>query len=248
LLPDPEAEFLASNKESGHEWEMFKENVRPLKRGRDVRLLNHTLKSHSDSQIKNSIIQQRRRFIEAIDDYTGEDPLLPWLQCIKWIQEAFPTGGDCSGLVVIYEQCVRTFWHDDRYKNDLRFLKVWLEYAENCADAEIIYEFLESNEIGTTQALFYISYAMHLQSKNKTKTADEIFNRGISSNAEPVEKLKAAYTKFLYHSMRQLKATDVVEDASATRSHRCFGTVLSKEVNRNAETTRDLFGKKQKLG
>ncbi|GFQ00422.1 uncharacterized mitochondrial protein atmg00810 [Phtheirospermum japonicum] len=37
--------------------------------------------------------------------------------------EAFPHGGDCSGLVVIYEQCVRTFWHEDRYKDDLRYLK-----------------------------------------------------------------------------------------------------------------------------
>lgn len=32
-------------------------------------------------------------------------------------------------MVVIYEQCVRAFWHDDRYKNDLRYLKVWLEYV-----------------------------------------------------------------------------------------------------------------------
>ncbi|GFP81707.1 uncharacterized protein at3g06530 [Phtheirospermum japonicum] len=39
-------------------------------------------------------------------------------------EEAFPHGGDCSGLVVIYEQCVRTFWHEDRYKDDLRYLKL----------------------------------------------------------------------------------------------------------------------------
>lgn len=45
------------------------------------------------------------------------------------MQEAFPPGGDSSGLIVIYEQCVRTFWHDERYKDDLRYLKVWLEYV-----------------------------------------------------------------------------------------------------------------------
>lgn len=55
--------------------------------------------------------------------------LLEFLRCIKWVQEAFPPGGDCSGLVVIYEQCVRTFWHEERYKEDLRYLKVWLEYV-----------------------------------------------------------------------------------------------------------------------
>ena len=31
--------------------------------------------------------------------------------------------------MVLYEQCVRTFWHDEHYKDDLRFLKVWLEYV-----------------------------------------------------------------------------------------------------------------------
>lgn len=51
------------------------------------------------------------------------------LRCIKWVQESFPTGGECSGLVVMYEQCVRTFWHDERYREDLRYLKVWLEYV-----------------------------------------------------------------------------------------------------------------------
>lgn len=51
--------------------------------------------------------------------------------CIKWVQDAFPPGGDCSGLVVIFEQCVRTFWHEERYKKDLRYLKVWLEYVSS---------------------------------------------------------------------------------------------------------------------
>jgi len=48
---------------------------------------------------------------------------------MKWVQEAFPPGGDSSGLVVIYEQCVRAFWHSEQYKEDLRYLKVWLEYV-----------------------------------------------------------------------------------------------------------------------
>nr|XP_028954623.1 uncharacterized protein LOC103436676 [Malus domestica] len=154
---DPEMEFLASKRETGNEWELFKENVRPLKRGRKVAILNEALKVHNDNQLKMSLLDQRRLLIQAIDEYKGEDPLHPWLECIKWVQEAFPPGGDSSGLVVIYEQCVRTFWHSDRYKDDLRYLKVWLEYAENCVDAQVIYSFLDANEIGKTHAVFYIS-------------------------------------------------------------------------------------------
>jgi checkpoint serine/threonine-protein kinase len=50
-------------------------------------------------------------------------------------------GGDYSGLVVIYEQCVRTFWHSDRYKDDLRYLKVWLEYVGSFSNLVLIVPF-----------------------------------------------------------------------------------------------------------
>jgi checkpoint serine/threonine-protein kinase len=51
--------------------------------------------------------------------------------------------------------------------------------AENCVDAEIIYSFLDANEIGKSHAVYYISYALHLESKNKMKRANEMYNLGI---------------------------------------------------------------------
>nr|GMD31085.1 mitotic spindle checkpoint protein BUBR1 [Ipomoea batatas] len=273
---DPETEFLASKQETGNEWELFKENVRPLKRGRNISLLNDALKSHSDFQLKKSLLDKRRfvltnslvdsdpgfilfpkfnlppfitrRLIEAVDEYKGEDPLQPWLECIKWVQESFPPGGDSSGLVVIYEQCVRTCWHDDRYKDDLRYLKVWLEYAENCVDAEVIFSFLEANKIGQTHSSFYVAYALHMESKNKIRTADEIFNRGLSINAQPIEKLKEAYRKFLGRSMRKSKAVE--EDSTENQlPARSFGTLLARGGTGNQTTeTSDFSRKKLKPG
>lgn len=52
--------------------------------------------------------------------------------------------------------------------------------AANCADAEVIYQFLEANEIGQSHSIFYSSYAMLLESKNKFKKADEIYNLGLA--------------------------------------------------------------------
>lgn len=245
MIMDPETEFLASKQETGNEWEIFKENVRPLKRGRNIKLLNQSLKSNSDLHIRNSLIDTRRKLIKAIDEYEGEDPLQPWLDCIKWIQDAFPPGGDCSGLVVIFEQCVRTFWHDERYKNDLRYLKVWLEYAENCDDAEVVYSFLDTNKIGETHSVFYISYANHLESKNKIKTANEIYECGISRNAQPIEKLKSAYKKFFARSMSRPKASDEEEFLeSRGQPVRSFGTVLAQGDNGNH--TQDIARKRLK--
>ncbi|KAJ6921126.1 hypothetical protein NC651_014646 [Populus alba x Populus x berolinensis] len=241
---DAETEFLATKQETGNEWELFKENVRPLKRGRNVGLLNQALKSHTDYQLKKSLLDTRRKLIEAIDEYKGDDPLFPWIQCIKWVQEAFPPGGDCSGLILIYEQCVRAFWHSDRYKDDLRYLKVWLEYAENCADAEVIYNFLEANEIGKSHSAYYLAYALHMESKSKMKIANDIFNLGISRDAQPIEKLKDAYRKFLIRAMRK---PNVVEDDSG-ESHlpvRSFGTVLSTADNRRQNMERSELARKQ---
>ena len=57
---DPEAAFLASEQVTGNEWELYKENVRPLKRGRNVQLLNQALRSQQDHALKKSLLQTRR--------------------------------------------------------------------------------------------------------------------------------------------------------------------------------------------
>lgn len=52
--------------------------------------------------------------------------------------------------------------------------------AENCADAEVIYSFLDANGIGKTHSAYYISYALHMESKNKLKVGNEILSLGLS--------------------------------------------------------------------
>ncbi|XP_062217285.1 mitotic spindle checkpoint protein BUBR1-like isoform X2 [Phragmites australis] len=218
----------------GAELEASKENVRPLKRGRDVALLNRALKAHANPAQRAALLAERRSMIEAIEEYRGEDPLQPWLDCIKWVQESFPSGGECSGLVVMYEQCVRAFWHDERYKDDLRYLKVWLEYAGNCADTEVIFRFLEANQIGQGHAIYYMSYAALMESKNKLRKANEIFNIGIERKAKPVEKLEAVYRTFLRKTTkrREHSEDDTSNDDQPVRS---FGSDLNR--GRNAENS-----------
>ncbi|KAG0532148.1 hypothetical protein BDA96_04G083800 [Sorghum bicolor] len=230
----------------GAEWETFKENVRPLKRGRDVSKLNHALKAHADPAQRAALLETRKKMIEAIDQYQGEDPLQPWLDCIKWVQESFPTGGECSGLVVLYEQCVRTFWHDGRYKDDLRFLKVWLEYAGNCADAEVIYRFLEANQIGQGHAIYYMAYASLMESKNKLRKAKEIFDLGIARKAKPMEKLEAVYRTFLRRSTkrREQEPDNTADDDLPNRS---FGTNLKRDENRNHQAGNSGLGRPRAL-
>ncbi|QHO46506.1 Mitotic spindle checkpoint protein [Arachis hypogaea] len=59
-------------------------------------------------------------------------------------------------------------------------LSYYEQEADDCLDAEVIYAFLEANGIGKTHFDFYISYGLHLESKNKIKTANQILELGIS--------------------------------------------------------------------
>ena len=52
--------------------------------------------------------------------------------------------------------------------------------AGNCADAEVIYRFLEANQIGQGYAIYYMAYASLMESKNKLRKANEIFDLGIA--------------------------------------------------------------------
>lgn len=106
--------------------------------------------------------------------------------------------------------------------------------AGYCDDAEVVYSFLDTNKIGEIHSIFYISYATHMESKNKIKTANDIYECGIARyacylytfhliiclflssyilfyyrNAQPIEKLKSAYKKFFVRSMSRPKAIEV---------------------------------------
>ena len=56
----------------GAEWETFKENVRPLKRGRDVSKLNRALKAQVDPAQRAALLEARR--------YVAVPPSLPAME------------------------------------------------------------------------------------------------------------------------------------------------------------------------
>lgn len=66
MLNDEVVQMKLGNVELGTEWEMFKENIRPLKRGRNIAMLNRSLKAQIDPKFKSELIQNRR-YLEFID-------------------------------------------------------------------------------------------------------------------------------------------------------------------------------------
>lgn len=52
-----------------------------------------------------------------------------------------------------------------------------------------VFNFMLDNDIGTSLAILYKSYADHLELAGSTKKADEIYNLGVNRNAEPLQLL-----------------------------------------------------------
>ncbi|CAK9190250.1 unnamed protein product [Sphagnum troendelagicum] len=188
------------------EWELSKENVQPLRNGRKVEPLNMALKmkaAGATTTRANVLEHQRRKMIEAIDEYEGDDPLEPWLEYIMWVKDAFPSGGIQSELLPLLEACTRTFQTDERYRSDLRYLRVWVQYADSCTEPKDIYAFLEANSIGQDHALYYEAFATYLEIHKNYKRANEIFELGIARGAHPIGRLQNMYQAFLKRMARR---------------------------------------------
>ena len=48
---------------------------------------------------------------------------------LAWTQQHFPVGGPESQLLETLEKCTRTLLPLDRYKTDVRYLRVWVQYV-----------------------------------------------------------------------------------------------------------------------
>jgi hypothetical protein len=56
-----------------------------------------------------------------------------WLshRFIKWTQETFQSGGHKGELLPLLERCTRELQTYPAYKNDVRYLRTWIQYVSN---------------------------------------------------------------------------------------------------------------------
>ncbi|CCJ28285.1 unnamed protein product, partial [Pneumocystis jirovecii] len=179
-----------------------KENIEPLRQGRSVKSLAKAFSEDPCSlKIKND--QERRVFeseIENLDDH--DDPLDVWIKYIKWTNETYPHGQSAeSGLVSLLERCIRCFVNVSYYKEDPRYLKVWIQYMKYIDDPRELFCFLAYNNIGQSLSTFYEEYANFLEENGRKFQANEIYQLGIERKARPFDRLQRRYNEFLKRSV-----------------------------------------------
>ncbi|KFQ33375.1 Mitotic checkpoint serine/threonine-protein kinase BUB1 beta, partial [Merops nubicus] len=184
------------------EWELSKENVQPLRQGRVMSTLQEALaqqetSSHTAVQLKKQEFESEIRF------YSGDDPLDVWDRYIRWTEQTFPQGGKEGNLAALLERAVKALNEQQRYYKDPRYLSLWLKFGNCCNEPLDLYSYLHSQEIGTTLALLYITWAEVLEARGSFKKADLIFQEGLQRKAEPLDKLQSHHRQFQTRVSRQ---------------------------------------------
>ncbi|NXI12542.1 BUB1B kinase, partial [Irena cyanogastra] len=144
-----------------------------------------------------------REFEAEIRFYSGDDPLDVWERYIKWTEQAFPGGGKDGNLAAVLERAVRALHGQQQYYKDPRYLNLWLKFGDCCNEPLDLYSYLHSQEIGTTLALLYITWAEALEARGSFRKADLIFQEGLQRKAEPLDKLQAHHKQFQARVSRQ---------------------------------------------
>jgi len=146
--------------EQGHGWEACKENVQPAKRGRSANVLGErltTIKSSADTDAANAkqltmfedMLCQARE-IHSAEMQAQEQGLPPppadsnqvpgllevYLLYFKWTRDAYPSSSEKA--LAVLEQATCDLKHAEALKNDVRFVKLWVEYVRDRCCCELI--------------------------------------------------------------------------------------------------------------
>jgi checkpoint serine/threonine-protein kinase len=188
--------------------ESQKENIQSLPGGRSARKLVdlfspsplHKLLTPTPSDTKNLNDAIRGEYeAELVNISESDDPLDIYDRYVRWTLDAYPTAQATpqSQLLPLLERATKAFLKFPQYKNDPRYLKLWLSYIRFFSDSpRETFAFLARHNIGDGLALFYEEFASWLEGAGRWNQADEVYKMGIEREARPTPRLLRKYNEF----------------------------------------------------
>ncbi|KAH8647579.1 Mad3/BUB1 homology region 1-domain-containing protein [Tricladium varicosporioides] len=185
-----------------------KENIQALPSGRSARALANLfsasplqkLDTPTPSDTKNLNDAMRQEYEkELLDIADSDDPLDIYDRYVKWTLDAYPSAQatPASQLLPLLERATKTFLNSAQYKNDPRYLKLWLSYIRFFSDTpRETFAFLARHNIGEGLALFYEEFSAWLEGAGRWTQAEEVYRMGIDKEARPAPRLLRKYDEF----------------------------------------------------
>ncbi|TQV95999.1 checkpoint protein kinase (SldA) [Cordyceps javanica] len=201
-----------------------KENIQSLPGGRSARKL-HALYSPAPLQglstptptdtrnVNDCIRAEYEAEVQCISE--SDDPLDVYDRYVRWTLDAYPSAQATpqSQLHTLLERATKAFIGSLQYKNDPRYLKLWLYYIQFFADTpRETYMFLSRHGIGEGLALFYEEYAAWLEGAGRWAQSEEVYKLGIEREARPVQRLLRKFKEF---EERQAQVPEAVNAPSS---------------------------------
>nr|XP_040054877.1 mitotic checkpoint serine/threonine-protein kinase BUB1 beta [Gasterosteus aculeatus aculeatus] len=239
------------------EWELSKENIQPLRRGRAISALHQALSQQQDG-LSSAVNHQRQGFESELRMYDGEDPLDVWDRYIEWTEQTFPQGGKESNLSTLLERAVTKFTEERKYHEDPRYVELWIKFAEHCPEPLDIYRYMQAQGIGVTQASLYIAWSEEYENQGNCRKADLVYQEGFKKFAGPHDKLLQFHKALQARVSRQVMMN--VEEDSGDDEPKAPERVSLAEfkrrgkkkavapVNRVGSSIRSISGGVQSLG
>ena len=185
--------------------ETQKENIQSLPGGRSAKALASTFAPSSrpaptpgDTRNLNDAIRHEYE-LEVLAIADSDDPLDVYDRYVKWTLSAYPSAQATSEsqLRPLLERATKAFQATPHYKNDPRYLKLWLNYIRFFSDSpRETFAYLARHNIGDGLALFYEEFAAWLENAGRWTQADEVYRLGTEREARPTERLLRKFGEF----------------------------------------------------
>ncbi|KAG8629494.1 hypothetical protein KVT40_003359 [Elsinoe batatas] len=182
--------------------ESHKENITSLPSGRSAKALAAIYSppltarpsSHNDAHSA-----QRNAFeaeVVLLDE--ADDPLDVWERYVRWIEGAYADPvAPAAGLCGVLERGTKSLLKREEYKNDVRYLRLWLRYVRLFAESpREVFVYLARNGVGEGLALYYEEFAGWLEGEGRWSQAHEVYTLGMERGARPVERLGRRFAEF----------------------------------------------------
>ncbi|KFX95491.1 hypothetical protein O988_05774, partial [Pseudogymnoascus sp. VKM F-3808] len=188
--------------------EAQKENIQAIPSGRSARTLANLFSASPLSPLATPNPSDTKNVNDAVRaDFEAElaliaesdDPLDIYDRYVRWTMDAYPSAQATpqSQLLPLLEAATKTFLSSPQYKNDPRYLKLWLSYIRFFSDSpRETYAFLSRHGVGEGLALFYEEFAAWLETAGRWTQAEEVYNMGIERDARPAPRLLRKYNEF----------------------------------------------------
>ncbi|KAH9767213.1 BUB1 N-terminal domain-containing protein [Citrus sinensis] len=137
------------------------------------------------------------------------------------------------------QKCAQTFESDRRYRNDMRYLRIWLHLMDFVDDPRVMLRTMEVNHIGTKRSLFYQANALYYEKMKKFEEAEKMYHLGVQNLAEPADELQKSYEQFL-HRMERHNKKRIQQQERKTSRKPLSARSIPFHYNENEQKSEDI--------